>query len=232
MSSIAKKINAKRIISRFVLRNHVYSAKVNRKVVAFTFDDGPSQETTTRLVDLFAQYQGKASFFFQGNRAELHSDIVLYAHRAGCSIGNHSYDHSLYDQIGASEMLRQIRKTNQILTSITGESPRFLRPPQHRFTQWEAIQIWLKTHQLIIEANLTPMDWTGLPPSDLADFLSANIQPGAIVCLHDASESTVQALQEALPRLKKMGYDFLSLAEMQKEGRFSPYRQIIVNNLK
>lgn len=232
MSNILENIRSKQLVSRFVLKNHVFSAQVSEKVVAFTFDDGPSPDTTRRLVDLFAKYQGRASFFFQGNHAEQYPDIVRYAHAAGCSVCNHSYDHPLYDQVGTREMLRQIRKTNDILENITGEKVDFLRPPGHRFTQWEAFVMWLTCRQLIVQANITPMDWTHLPPDALASFLCRYMMPGAIVCLHDASVDTVTALEMALPSLQEQGYRFVSLAEMKQMSKFSPYRNIIVNNLK
>ena len=62
MTNIVKRIVKERVFSRFILRNHVLSSQVNQKVVAFTFDDGPSPQTTHQLVDLFAEFQGKASF--------------------------------------------------------------------------------------------------------------------------------------------------------------------------
>lgn len=217
-----------RVFSRFILRNHVLSALVNRKVVAFTFDDGPSPQTTRQLVDLFAEYQGKASFFFQGNHAEAHPELVRYALDAGCNIGNHSYSHPHYDKVGTREMVRQIWKTNAILKEITGKVPEFLRPPGHRFTQWQAFVIWARFHQLIVEANLAPMDWSQSDAEVLCKFIGEYVQPGAIICLHDASPVTVKALEKLLPILSTAGYKFLSLSELKAIGRFTPYRHLLV----
>lgn len=232
MRRVVEKIRINQIVSRFILRNHVFSAKVSEKLVAFTFDDGPSPNTTLRLVDLFAKYQGHASFFFQGNHAEQYPDIVKYAHAAGCSVCNHSYDHPLYNQVGTREMLRQIRKTNDILENITGEKVKFLRPPGHRFTQWQSLIIWLCCRQLIVQANITPMDWTNISASTMADFFCQYIKPGAIVCLHDASHRTVEALELALPVLYQQGYSFVSLHEMQRKGKLIPYRGGVLYDLK
>lgn len=228
MLNIVKRIVKERVFSRFILRNHVLSACVNSKVVAFTFDDGPSPQTTRQLVDLFAKYQGKASFFFQGNNAEAYPEIVRYAFLAECDVANHSYDHPHYDKVGTREMVRQIARANAILKDITGRQPEFLRPPGHRFTQWEAFVIWARFHQLIVEANLTPMDWQHPDAESLGQFIAEKVQPGTIVCLHDASPVTVKALEKVLPILSSEGYKFVSLSELKTIGRFTPYRRLLV----
>ena len=228
MKNTVKRIVKERVFSRFILRNHVLSSQVNQKVVAFTFDDGPSPLTTHQLVDLFAEFQGKASFFFQGNNAEEHPEIVRYAFCSGGDIANHSYNHPHYDKVGAREMVRQIARTNAILKNITGVQPAFLRPPGHRFTQWQAFVIWARFHQLIVEANLAPMDWKHPDAESLSQFIVENVQPGTIVCLHDASPITVKALERVLPILSADGYKFLSLSELKAMGKFSPYRRMLV----
>ncbi len=217
-----------RVFSRFILRNHILSAQVDQKVVAFTFDDGPSPQTTRQLVNLFAGYQGKASFFFQGNHAEAYPELVRYALDAGCSIGNHSYSHPHYDKVGTREMVHEIWKTNAILKNITGKVPEFLRPPGHRFTQWQAFVIWARFHQLIVEANLAPMDWKCTDAEALSKIIEEYVQPGAIVCLHDASLTTVKALERVLPILSTAGYKFLSLSELKSIGSFTPFRRLLV----
>lgn len=228
---IMKKI-PNQVLSRFVWRNHFFSADITGNGVAFTFDDGPAPQSTTRLVDLFAQYNGKASFFFRGDHAEKWPDIVKYTHQAGCSVGNHSYNHPHFDKIGTCEMVRQIKKTNEILQNITGEYPIFLRPPGHRITQWETLVVKLRFRQFIMACNIAPMDWVISRAEDLAQFITSHAVSGAIICLHDFSERTITALEMALPQLKARGFSFLSLEEMLNQGSFSPYRKIHLFNLK
>ncbi|MBR5895730.1 MAG: polysaccharide deacetylase family protein [Akkermansia sp.] len=224
-------ISRLQIFSRFIFRNHIYSVKTNRKAVAFTFDDGPSPLTTRKLVDLFAAHNGHATFFFQGNHAEEYSTEVIYAHEHGCDVANHSYDHPSYIKVGAAETMRQIRKANNILKKYIGKRPAFLRPPYNHISQLETFLIWCTTGQKIINCNIAPTDWCGLDSDKLADFLISNMKPGAIICLHDASPSTVEALERVLPTLKQQGYDFLSLSSLFKVGTPSPLRFHTINHL-
>lgn len=224
-------INAK-IFSRFIIRNHVYSIKTTQKCLAFTFDDGPDPETTPHIIDLFKQFKGKATFYFQGNNAEQHPDNVLLAHQNGFGIGNHSYDHPKYTEVGILEMIRQIKKTNQILQKITGAKITTLRPPCNKITQVETLAIKLIFNQPIINCNIAPTDWSGcLNEDNLSDFLVSSAKPGAIICLHDSSSSTLAALKTALPILHSQGYSFLTMDEMKLVGTFSPLRNLKVQNI-
>lgn len=229
ISEIVRKLLNGAVVSRFVLRNHIYSFQTEMKAVAFTFDDGPSPETTRRLVDLFVQNGGKASFFFQGNRVEEYPDVVKYAHAHDFTIANHSYDHCSYDEVGWKEMLSQLRQTNVLLQRITGEATKFMRPPKNRITQWETVVVKARCDMHIVNANLAPTDWVMTDVEKLELLLLQNVYPGTIACLHDNSLCTVEALASVLPKLREKGYAFLSLDEMMKMAKPSPYRRYNVN---
>lgn len=227
-----KRIAQARILSRFIIRNHIYSIKTSHKCLAFTFDDGPDPDTTPQIIDIFKQFKGKATFYFQGDNAEKYPETVNLAHMNGFSIGNHSYNHPRYTDVGILEMVRQIKKTNQILQKITGKKIATLRPPCNQITQIETLAVKLLFNQPIINCNIAPTDWGGqLDAAKLADFLIASAKPGAIICMHDASTSTLEALNKALPILHSQGYSFLSMDEMRQIGTFSPLRNLRVENI-
>lgn len=226
-----KSLQSLQILSRFILRNHVFSIKTARKCIAFTFDDGPTGQITRDLVDLFEENDGKASFFFQGNHAEQYPDCVRYAAERHFTIANHSYNHPRYIDIPCNEVLKQIERTNKILMNITGVRPTMLRPPQNAISQWQALMIRLRCNQLIVNCNIAPSDWALSSAGDLADFLIHAAKPGAIVCIHDGYRNTLDALRKVLPVLRSEGYELLSMDEMLEVGSASPYRNIYVNNL-
>lgn len=226
-----RRLQRMKILSRFVLRNHVYSIKTTRKCIAFTFDDGPSEQITRDLVDLFEENEGKATFFFQGDKAEQYGDCVRYAAEHHFTVANHSYNHPRYVDIPCAEVMQQIERTNKILKDITGARPTMLRPPQHAVSQWQALMIRIRCNQLIIGCNIAPTDWPLSSPDDLAEFLIHAAQPGAIVCIHDGYPNTLNALRKALPALRSEGFELLSMDEMLEVGSASPYRNIHVSNL-
>lgn len=219
------------LLSRFILRNHVFSFETDRKCVAFTFDDAPNEKSTCALVDLFVSHNGKASFFCQGDKSEHYPEGVRYAAEHHFTIANHSYDHPRYTNLSSEEMLQQIERTNAILQNITKQRPTMLRPPYHAISQWQALRVRLRLNQTIIGCNLAPTDWSLSSSEELADFLTNSVVPGAIVCLHDGYETTLNALIKALPVLRNKGFEFLSLEEMLQTGSPSPYRYTNINNL-
>ncbi|MDO4221741.1 MAG: polysaccharide deacetylase family protein [Akkermansia sp.] len=226
-----KRLQRMQILSRFVLRNHVFSIKTSHKCIAFTFDDGPSEQITRDLVDLFEENEGKATFFFQGDKAEQYGDCVRYAAEHHFTVANHSYNHPRYVDIPCAEVMQQIERTNKILKDITGARPTMLRPPQHAVSQWQALMIRIRCNQLIIGCNIAPTDWALSSPDDLAEFLIHAAQPGAIVCIHDGYPNTLNALRKALPALHSEGFELLSMDEMLEVGSVSPYRNININHL-
>jgi len=64
------------------------------KVVALTYDDGPSSPYTNQLLDILDRYQVKATFFEIGRKIEKHPEIVPMIVARGHELGNHSYSHT------------------------------------------------------------------------------------------------------------------------------------------
>ncbi len=84
-------------------------------------------DATRRLLDLFARRGARATFFFLGWIAERLPDLVAEVASAGHEIGSHGYDHQVLDALGAAGFADDLAKTEQILTSITGQRPESFR---------------------------------------------------------------------------------------------------------
>ena len=101
----------------------------NTKVIALTFDDGPSS-TTPLVLDKLDQYRVVASFFVCGNNVgEQTADTVKRACDMGCEIHNHSKSHRDMTKLTEEQIRREITETSQRVEAITGEPTRFFRPP-------------------------------------------------------------------------------------------------------
>ena len=64
-----------------------------RKVIALTFDDGPSKEPTTLILDALKEYDSHATFFVLGNRVQYYPEIIQRMLEEGNEVGNHSWNH-------------------------------------------------------------------------------------------------------------------------------------------
>ena len=101
----------------------------DRPQIALTFDDGPDEKYTEKLLDGLKERGIKASFFLLGKSIEGNEHIVKRMHREGHLIGNHTYNHVQLDKISETRAREEILKTNNRIYEITGEYPVYMRPP-------------------------------------------------------------------------------------------------------
>ncbi|MGH8633437.1 MAG: polysaccharide deacetylase family protein, partial [Burkholderiales bacterium] len=101
-----------------------------RNEVCLTFDDGPDQEVTPRVLDLLDRYQAKASFFCVGAEAEACPHIVKEIARRGHSVENHSQRHSpAFAFYGPWRLKREVEVAQAVISGLTGRHPEFFRAP-------------------------------------------------------------------------------------------------------
>lgn len=96
--------------------------------IAITFDDGPSGRYTGRLLDGLKERNVKASFFLIGENAEENPVLVERIYKEGHLIGNHTYSHVQMTHLSEEAAVREIEKTDQVISAITGEHVAYMRP--------------------------------------------------------------------------------------------------------
>ena len=75
----------------------VWEIDTNEKIIALTFDDGPHKKYTPEILDLFAEYNAKATFFIVGENAEKNPEVILRMYEEGHELAIHTYTHPLND---------------------------------------------------------------------------------------------------------------------------------------
>ncbi len=198
-----------------------------RRSVALTFDDGPS-ESTLRLLEYLAQEEISATFFQCGANVERHAGIARRVAEAGHEIGNHTYTHRRLcprlsrspNLLSAEEVLREFASAQTRITAETGAVPRLLRTPYGmRWFGLAAAQRKLLLHGVMWTA--IGNDWE-LPRDRIVTRLLHGLTPGAILCLHDGRDirpdpditATLAATRELIPRLKDAGYGFETVSQI------------------
>src|ERR1700736_4871385 len=111
-----------------------FQANVDGPYIAMTFDDGPSPETTPRLLDILKQRNIKATFFMIGQNAERNPEIVKRILVEGHEIGNHSWTHPQLAKLSDDRVTEEITKTQNAIKSAAGYTPTLLRPPYGSIT--------------------------------------------------------------------------------------------------
>ncbi|RAK18263.1 polysaccharide deacetylase [Anoxybacillus vitaminiphilus] len=107
----------------------IWEVPTKEKVIALTFDDGPSSKYTPQILDILKQYKAKATFFIVGSRVKAHPDIVKREILDGHELANHTYNHSNFRGLTEEEIRKELRKAKQTIVELTGFSPKLFRPP-------------------------------------------------------------------------------------------------------
>ena len=154
--------------------------------VALTFDDGPNDPHTLRLLDVLARHKAKATFFLVGKYVRQRPDIVRAIAAAGHEIGNHTYSHPNLIFTSRARVRQELEDCNKALADELGRKPVLFRPPfggRRPAVLSVAGDLGLKP----VMWSVTGYDWN----AKSADSILAKVAPrlksrrAEIVLLHD-----------------------------------------------
>ena len=181
----------------------------NKKMVALTYDDGPSKDTPAILKVLKAN-NSVATFFVVGNRLASYKSTVKKAYEQGCEIANHTYSHQILTRVGASAIKSQVSKTNRIIKKITGKSPRLLRTPGGAVSGKVKSAVGMP----MINWSVDTLDWKTRSASKTVKAVLNHVKDGDIVLMHDLHHCTAVASRTIIPKLVKKGYQLVTVSEL------------------
>ena len=182
----------------------------NKKLVAFTFDDGPNTKTTTRLLDGMEKYDAKATFFVLGNRVAYHQEVLKRAYQEGNQIGTHTQNHKNLKLLSNDEFLYEVNNSIIEIKNIIGVEPTLLRPPYGNIDSHMKNQLLMHT----ILWNVDSIDWKLKDRNLIKKEILKNVSDGSIVLLHDIYTESVEGALLAMEELEKEGYAFVTIEEM------------------
>lgn len=192
----------------------------DNKLVALTFDDGPSN-VTEKVLDILERYHIKGTFFLIGQQVtEDKKDTLLRQLKLGCEIANHSWTHSDMSQMSAEEIKEEIARTSSVIEDMVGVTPCFFRPPYIALsdTMYEAIDL-----PFICGAD--SVDWdANTTEKEREENVIRKVTDGSLVLLHDLenNDKTLEALPNIIERLQADGYSFATASEIFKKKGIEP----------
>lgn len=187
------------------------------KLVAFTFDDGPSYNTI-KIVNTLVKYDSKATFFLVGNKIEKYAKTMDVLVKNGMDIGNHTYSHKELTKLRDKEILKEIDLTNEVIYNQTGIKPMFLRPSYGAMNK----RIKKLSTMPIIVWNIDTLDWKYHNSNKIKDKILKYVSDGDIILMHDTYVATLNAIEMVIPELKKQGYKIVSVSELFKYKGVKP----------
>ena len=201
------------------------------KQIALTFDDGPNDPHTLKLLDVLAKHNVRATFFMIGRYVQQRPEIARAVAQAGHAIGNHTFTHPLLIFESASQTRQQLADCHQALQDAIGEHSNLFRPPfggRRPTTIRIARELELQT----VMWSVTGYDWNAPAAAVIEKKVARQMRGGDVILLHDGGHralgadraQTVIATENLIRRYQDQGREFVTLDEMTKSLRPPPAR--------
>ncbi len=182
-----------------------------QKVVALTFDDGPSPRYTAPILRILRARKVPASFEIIGLEGAAYPGLLREEHAAGMSLVNHTWTHVDLAALPAGEWSAQVDQTERLLQRITGQRARCLRPPYGLSDR--AVDAQLGRRGLAeLGWDIDPSDYLRPGPHAIARRVLSALHPGGIVIMHDGGgnrSQTVHALPAIISGIQAAGYQIV-----------------------
>ena len=192
------------------------------KVIYLTFDCGYENGNTPKILEALKKHQVKATFFVVGHFLESSPDLVKQMVADGHTVGNHTYHHPDMSAISDQASFgKEIGDVEAKYKEITGqEMTKYYRPPQGKYST-ENLKMAQDLGYHTFFWSLAYVDWYAdnqPTPEQAYEKLLGRIHPGAIVLLHNTSDTNGNILDELLTKWENMGYHFGTLSDLWESG--------------
>ncbi len=191
----------------------------DRRALALTFDDGPS-EGTPQILEILRAYGVPATFFQVGANVVRLPEVARAVRDEGHEIGNHSFTHPLFAFRPAGFLESELRRAQEAIERHTGARPAWFRAPF-------GVR-WFGLRQAQLHTGVTGVMWTAIgydwsrKTQDVIARLARRASNGAILCLHDGRELrakpdigvTAEAVRRLVPMLLDRGYNFETVSRL------------------
>jgi peptidoglycan/xylan/chitin deacetylase (PgdA/CDA1 family) len=192
------------------------------KQIALTYDDGPNDPHTFKLLEVLTKHSVRATFFMIGRHVQQRPDIARAVAQAGHVIGNHTFTHPLLIFESAAQTRTQLVDCHQVLQDAIGEHSNLFRPPfggRRPATIRIARELGLQT----VMWNVTGYDWNAPPAAVIEKKVARQMRGGDVILLHDGGHralgadraQTVIATENLIRRYRDQGYEFVTVEEMR-----------------
>lgn len=208
-----------------VRKGTFYRANVSKKVIALTFDDGPSLEWTPKILDELKKAGIKATFFMVGKHIQEYPEVAKRLVNEGHDVGIHTFNHPVLVFSDITTLQKEITDTEEIIKTTTGKTTKLFRPPKAWLSKMEKERIRALGYKIVLW-RLNSKDWVTFDDKYMARFIIKNVRPGDVILFHDSGgvfsleggnrRETVKVIAGLAEKLKQMGYSCITISELLK----------------
>lgn len=193
------------------------------RLLALTFDDGPNDPWTPRLLEVLARHQVHATFFLVGRYVAKRPEIAQQVAAAGHAIGNHTWDHPNLIFVSPREVETQIKRCAQVLEQAVGSHSNLFRPPFGGRTP-QALRVVRRCGLVPVLWSVSGWDWEAKSAAEVENKVMGSVEGGEVILLHDGGHRqlgadrsyTVTAVDHLIARCRDQGFQFVTVPEMMK----------------
>lgn len=196
----------------------VARVETDARVVALTFDDGPTVRHTPAVIEMLADLDVQATFYLNGGSGEGAPEAVAALVAAGHALGNHSWSHRRMVLMSPATVRREIEETSEVLRAGGYEGLITFRPP---YGDKLVVLPWVLSQMGMVTVMWDVSPEADVGPDDGAEQIAAraiaDAGPGSIIGLHvmfDQGAETRRAVPMIVEGLRAEGYRFVTVPEL------------------
>lgn len=195
----------------------VNRVETDERLVALTFDDGPTDADTAAVLDVLAQYQVPATFYVNGKDVEANRATMRRIIEDGHEIGNHGWSHRPLAFVSTGTVAQEIESTDEAIRASGYTGPLTFRPPYGK--KLVSLPLYLAEHdRLTVTWDVAHEDWSRAPQDTqpLIDATVRDTRPGSIILLHpwNGRVAVQEAIGPVIEQLQEDGYEFVTVSEL------------------
>ncbi len=204
----------------------LWAGTVTQPSVALTFDDGPHQEYTPRLLEVLDRYNITASFFWLGACVNRAPDVAKEVYRRGHWIGLHGYDHRVFPSLSPDEFRWSLQQTQIAIANACEldlqdvyKSVRDVRPPNGVFTP-QTLKYLHQWNYRPVMWSVVPEDWVRPGVSVVVQRVLQQVRNGSVIVLHDGAcggQDVAQTTAQIVESLLQQGLKFVTVDRLWQQ---------------
>jgi peptidoglycan-N-acetylglucosamine deacetylase len=206
--------------SQFYGRTYLGAGRGSRQL-ALTYDDGPNDPCTLRLLEVLERHNVKATFFLIGRFVAEKPEIAREVARAGHVIGNHTFNHPNLIFCSAARVRSELEQCREVLAETVGEHSTLWRPPFGARLP-HVLRVGRNLGLVPVMWTVSSNDWRIHAADAIEQRVARRVRGGDVILMHDGGHvrmganraRTIEATDRLIRRFKDQGYEFVTVAEM------------------
>lgn len=185
----------------------------DKKYIALTFDDGPAEGSTEKILDTLQQYDADATFFMLGEKVQENPGLAKRVVDEGHEVANHSITHPDLANLDQNQVRNEMQDSQDQIEEATGTRPNLFRPP-YGSRSASVDTVANETDQQLVFWDIDTMDWKNKDPQKMEQIIEKQVHPGSVILMHDIHQTSADAVPEILATLQGQGYEFVKVSDV------------------